>query len=268
MLPKPNDAFSWVQAGAGPALVCRALEPYAAHLFTSRQWPLASAADDDRASAWGDVARALDVDAAHLSRAHQVHGTSVLVRRRGDPPPPADWPLPDADIIVSDDPALVLAIQTADCVPLLVADKRTGAVAAAHAGWRGLAAGVPQVVVEALRETFGSRPEDVVAAIGPSISASRYEVGADVRDRFEAAGHSPAELAGWFLDGARPAHWQFDGWRSAREQLERAGVLRDHIYGAAFCTASHPDAFCSYRRDGKGAGRIAGAVRPRGARMP
>src|SRR5882672_5934532 len=249
MLPKPNDAFSWVQAGAGPALVCRALEPYAAHLFTSRQWPLASAADDDRAAAWGDVARALDVDAAHLSRAHQVHGTSVLVRRRGDPPPPADWPLPDADIIVSDDPALALAIQTADCVPLLVADRRT-------------------VVVAALRETFGSRPEDVVAAIGPSISASRYEVGADVRDRFEAAGHSPAELAGWFLDGARPAHWQFDGWRSAREQLERAGVLRDHIYGAAFCTASYPDAFCSYRRDGKAAGRIAGAVRPRGARMP
>src|SRR5467141_3840192 len=110
MLPKPNDAFSWVQAGTGPALVCRALEPYAAHLFTSRQWPLA-AADDDRAAAWGDVARALDVDAAHLSRAHQVHGTSVLVRRRGDPPPPANWPLPDADIIVSDDPALALAIQ-------------------------------------------------------------------------------------------------------------------------------------------------------------
>jgi YfiH family protein len=267
MLPKPNDGFSWVQAGGGPALVCRALEPYAAHLFTTRQWPLGSAEDEDRTSAWGDVARALDVDAAHLSRAHQVHGASVLVCRRGDPPPPADRPLPDADIIVSDDPALALAIQTADCVALLVADTRTGAVAAAHAGWRGLAAGVPQVAVKALRDVFGSRPEDVVAAIGPSISAPRYEVGADVRARFEAAGHSPADIAGWFLDGARPAHWQFDGWRSAREQLERAGVVHGHIYGSALCTASHPDAFCSYRRDGKAAGRIAGAVRARGAEI-
>src|SRR6266850_132108 len=220
MLPKPNDAFSWVQAGAGPALVCRALEPYAAHLFTSRPWPLASAADDDRAAAWGDVARALDVDAAHLSRAHQVHGTSVLVRRRGDPPPPADWPLPDADIIVSDDPALALAIQTADCVPLLVADKRTGAVAAAHAGWRGLAAGVPQVVIEALRETFGSRPEDLVAAIGPSISASRYEVGAGTARARRCVARS--HLRRGLLHGELPrcllllsARWQ-SGWPHRR----------------------------------------------------
>jgi YfiH family protein len=267
MLPKPNEAFSWVQAAGGPALVCRALEPYAAHLFTSRQWPLGSATDDDRASAWGDVARALDVDAAHLARAHQVHGASVLVCRRGDPRPPADRGLPDADIIVSDDPGRALAIQTADCVPLLIADTRTGAVAAAHAGWRGLAAAVPQVALQALSDAFGTRPEDVLAAIGPSISAVRYEVGADVRERFESAGHRPAELAGWFLDGARPAHWQFDGWRSAREQLERAGVLRDHIYGSALCTASHPDVFCSYRRDGNAAGRIAGAVRARGAKV-
>src|SRR2546423_6955915 len=106
MLPKPNDAFSWVQAAVGPALVCGPLEPYAAHLFTSRQWPLGSAADDDRRSAWGDVARALNVDAAHLSRAHQVHGASVIVHRRGDPPASVDRPLPDADIIVSDNPAL------------------------------------------------------------------------------------------------------------------------------------------------------------------
>jgi len=82
-LPKPNDAFHWVQAAAGAALVCRPLEPHAAHLFTTRQWPLGTADTGERAAAWGDVARALDVDAAQLSRLHQVHGTSVVVLRRG-----------------------------------------------------------------------------------------------------------------------------------------------------------------------------------------
>ncbi len=179
MLPKPNDGFAWLQLDEGPALVSRALEPLAAHLFTTRPWPLGSA-DGNRDAAWADVARALGADAAHLERAHQVHGASVIVRRAGDPPR-GNAPLVHADILVSDDPATVLSIQTADCVPLLIADRRTGAVAAAHAGWRGLAARVPAVAVQALGKEFGSRPEDLVAAIGPSISGPRYEVGAEVR---------------------------------------------------------------------------------------
>src|SRR5713101_3877670 len=130
-LPKPNERYDWVQAAAGPALVCRALEAHAAHLFTTRQWPLGTADAGDRPAAWNDVARALDVDATQLSRLHQVHGASVVVRRRGDPPP-GDRPLPAADIIVSNDPSLALAIQSADCVPLLIADRRSGAVAAVH----------------------------------------------------------------------------------------------------------------------------------------
>src|ERR1700687_5237507 len=140
MLPKPNDGFAWVQAAGGPALVCRALEPAAAHFFTTRSWALGSPTHDDRTSAWAEVARSLGVDAAHLHRAHQVHGASVLVWRRGDPHR-GDGPLADADILVSDYPAAALAIQVADCVPLLIADQTTGAVAAAHAGRKGLAAG-------------------------------------------------------------------------------------------------------------------------------
>src|SRR5439155_11381805 len=105
-----------------------------------------------------DVARALDVDAAHLSLLHQVHGASAVVLRRGDSTAPRDHAPADADIIVSNDPSRALAIQTADCVPLLMADRRSGAVAAAHAGWRGLAAGVPGVAVRTLADAFGSRP--------------------------------------------------------------------------------------------------------------
>jgi polyphenol oxidase len=259
MLPKPNDGFAWLQLEEGPALVCSALDPYAKHLFTTRPWALGSA-DGNRDAAWAAVARALDVDAAHLDRAHQVHGASVVVRRAGDPPH-GDAPLADADILISNDRATVLAIQTADCVPLLIADRRTGAVAAAHAGWRGLAARVPEGAVEALAREFGSQPADLVVAIGPSISGPRYEVGDEVRARFRQDGFPAAECDRWFAPGPRPRHWFFDGWASARDQLAAAGVSADQIHLAGLCTASHPDLLCSYRRDGTAAGRIAAAIR-------
>jgi YfiH family protein len=182
---------------------------------------------------------------------------------------------PDADIIVSDRPGLALAVQAADCVPLLVADRRTGAVAAAHAGWRGMAAGVPTAAVAALVRELDSRASDLVAAIGPSIGACCYEVGSEVRDAFRAS-FPGGEWTPWFLQRPmtssdnpsmprvarvkRPDRWFFDAWTSTRAQLERAGVPADQIFGAELCTASHPDAFCSYRRDGAPAGRLAGAI--------
>jgi len=261
-LPQPTDGFAWAQASAGPALISRSLEPLADHLFTTRVWPLGSAAVAGDAE-WRQVAAALGVDLAHLVRVRQVHGASVVAFRAGDShrPEATEATSNDADIIVSDDPSIALAIQAADCIPLLLADARTGAVAAAHAGWRGLAARVPSVAVDALAREFGSRPDDLIAAIGPSISSDRYEVGADVRGAFASAGFSAAQLGRWFLAGRRPQHWQFDGWQSARDQLEAAGLPPANVHVAAFCTASHPEILCSYRRDGKGAGRIAGAIR-------
>ena len=133
MKPQPSGGFEWVQAAGSPALVCGALRPFAAHLFTTREWGLgsrAAAADED----WQAVAASLGADSAHLARLRQVHGASVVVGRAGDAPRPRGEALPEADILISDDPSLVLAIQTADCVPLLIADRETGAVAAAHAG--------------------------------------------------------------------------------------------------------------------------------------
>jgi purine-nucleoside/S-methyl-5'-thioadenosine phosphorylase / adenosine deaminase len=167
-------------------------------------------------------------------------------------------------------------------VPLLIADERTAAVAAAHAGWQGLAAGVPSAAVTALAREFGSRPSDLIAVIGPSIGACCYEVGTAVRDRFEAAGFGPGRIARWFREEPRPtsrnpsmpglprplraSHWFFDAWSAARDQLEEAGVPADRIFVAELCTASHPDTMCSYRREGSAAGRIAGAIRSRGER--
>lgn len=274
MFPKPNDGFAWVQVAGGPALVCEALE--APHVFTTRSWALGSATEAERAAAWEAVGRSIGVDQGHLCRAHQVHGASVSVRRIGDPTC-GGQPLPDADIIVSDDPARALAIQTADCVPLLVADRRTGAVAAAHAGWKGMAAGVPRATVLALAREFGSRPVDLVAVAGPSIGACCYEVAADVRDAFRRGGFADAVLQRWFLatpqptarnpsmpglpDSRRADHWFFDGWAATRHQLEEAGIPLHNIHFAGLCTASHPQLLCSYRRDGSSAGRAAAAIR-------
>ena len=168
----------------------------------------------------------------------------------------------DGDALITATPGVWLEIRTADCVPLLIADRRTGVVAAAHAGWRGLAGGVPGVAVRAMADRFATTAADVIAAVGPSISAWNYEVDAAVRSGFEASGATERQLARWFLPGRRDGHWQFDGWQSAIDQLQDAGVPRGQIHAARLCTAAHPQ-LCSYRRDGKGAGRIAAAIRAR-----
>ena len=229
---------------------------------------------DARDEGWAEVAAVLGVDPENLARLRQVHSASVVTAR------PGGWASrPEADIVIARDAAVAVAVQVADCVPLLIADRRTGVVAAAHAGWRGLAARVPEVVVGALVDQFDSRPSDLVVAIGPSIGACCYEVGADVRDAFATAGFGARELANWFFSDPQPSavnpamaavsrarrdtHWFFDGWSAARYQLERAGVSTDRIHVAALCTASHPDLFCSYRRDGHPAGRMAASIRGR-----
>lgn len=263
MRPQPGDSFAWVETQAGPALVCQALAPYAAHLFTTRQWTLGSPTPDPGRlrAAWRELAEAMGSDEAHLARMHQVHGARVVARTPEQPPSAGGFP--EADVIVSTDPSLAIAVQTADCTPILLADRSSGAVAAAHAGWRGLAARVPSVAVDALVQHAGSNRADIVAAVGPAISAARYEVGEEVRARFADAGFDPGQLERWFPSTTRPGHYLFDGWRSARDQLEAAGVPAPQIHVAAMCTATHGDLFCSYRRDGTLAGRMGAAIRAR-----
>lgn len=277
--PKPSDGFDWVQAAGGPALVCRSLEPFARHLFTTRDWALGSRSSAAGDAGWDEVASSLDVAPDHLLRLHQVHGATVVVHRaNGASFVAAAGRRPDADIIITDDPDVAVAIQTADCVPLLIADRRSGAVGAAHAGWRGLVARVPEVAVASITREFGSRPSDLFVAIGPAISACCYEVGEDVRSRFISAGFAPSMVAEWFSDDPLPSannpsipglpnprrrdHWYFDPWAVTRDQLAQAGVPSQQVFVSDVCTASHSAHLCSYRRDGLAAGRIAAAIRP------
>jgi copper oxidase (laccase) domain-containing protein len=138
---------------------------------------------------------------------------------------------------------------------------------------------VPERTVAALAAEFASRPADLIAAVGPSFGVCCYEVGADVRWRFEAARFEPGALDSWFAARRRETdvnrsihavrrpprreHWFFDAWSVVRYQLTCAGVLPAHIFVAELCTASHPDVFCSYRRDGVAAGRQAAAITAR-----
>jgi hypothetical protein len=270
ILPEPGEDFEWRQTGSGPALVCRSLERDARHLFTTRSWRLGTPATGDDVDAWAEVARALDVDEGGLLRVEQVHGPNVVVQRAGC----QRGARARGDVLLSNDSTVAIAVQSADCVPMLLADSRTGSIAAAHAGWRGLALAVPVRTVTALVRDLDSRPPDLIAAIGPSIGACCYQVGSDVRETFQAAGFSEATLGRWFSiaphrsarNPSMPAEpregsWFLDLQAATADQLASAGVPRRQIHVAGLCTASHAGAFCSYRRDGARTGRLAAAIR-------
>jgi polyphenol oxidase len=275
-VPKPSGAFHWTQLPAGPALVCEPLEPFAQHFFTTRSWKLGEQAAQD--GGWTQIAEAAQVSRAGVSHLRQVHGAEAVVLRQtanGDRRAAVDTTQEEADILLTDDPTRALAVKAADCVPILVVDRTTGVVAAAHAGWRGLASRVPSVVVEKLEAEFASRRHDLLAAIGPAIGACCYEVGDEVRARFQS--FSQSDVARWFAERpavwpgnpslpalsavGRAGHWFFDPWQCCCDQLASAGIPSDQIFVAELCTASHPDIFCSYRRDGVHSGRMAGVIK-------
>ncbi len=170
----------------------------------------------------------------------QVHGAAVAF---------APWEgRPEADAGVAASPGWLLGIQTADCLPVLLVDPNRRLVAAAHAGWRGTAAGVAGCAVAAL-VARGSRPEDLVAALGPGIGPCCYEVGDEVREAF-----SPSRAA-FFRPGpnGRP---HLDLRAANAGQLVEAGLLPEAVHHVADCTRCRADLYPSYRRDGRGAGRV------------
>jgi len=174
---------------------------------------------------------------------HQVHGAGV-VRFDGDAPAGE----PEADAAVTSTPGTVLAILTADCLPVLLAAEDGGEIGAAHAGWRGLADGVLEATVAAMR----SEPARLRAWLGPAAGPQRYEIGAEVREAFLAV-DAAAETA---FVATRPGHWRVDLYALARQRLARAGVRADHVHGGGLCTISQPDRFYSHRRDRR-TGRMA-----------
>lgn len=180
-----------------------------------------------------------------------VHGREVLVAQA---PRPANQRPEKADIIITDQPAVTLFMRYADCVPVLLADAQRGAVALAHAGWRGSVARVAAAAVAALGTHYGSRPQDLLAAIGPCISTARYEVGEDVVRAVQAAFVSQAAALLPVLDG-KP---HFDLVAANCLALQAAGVT--HIESADLCTASQPQDWFSHRASGGRTGRFGALI--------
>ena len=156
---------------------------------------------------------------------------------------------PQADALVTNNPGHWIGVRTADCVPILLADTRTHAVAAVHAGWRGTVANIVGAALEKMRETYGTEPGAVVAAIGPCIAECCFEVGPEVAEQFEPL----------LKFDEVPSH--IDLVEANLRQLVSAGVQPEHIDVAELCTMCEEDEFHSYRRDRDESGRMVSAIR-------
>jgi YfiH family protein len=235
------------------------------HAFTTRQGgqstgPFASlnlgrGVDDDPAAVRANrqaVLQALALDPLRHVEADQVHGTVVAVVGAAD----AGRSIAGADGLASIEPGTVLAMHAADCVTLLLADPRNGSVGAVHAGWRGTAAGIAVEAVRVLAERFGAHPDDLLAALGPSIGPCHYEVDEPVLERMRSWP--------WWETVTTPnarGRWQLDLRSANRRQLIDTGIPPDRIEVLDLCTYHHPDLFYSHRRDPI-TGRLAAVIAP------
>lgn len=202
-------------------------------------------------------------------------------RSRPSPPLPGEDPRA-GDALVTSEPGLLLSVRVADCLPVLLVDRRLRVIAAIHAGWRGALARVIEKTAGELRRLAGSRPDDLVAALGPAIGPCCYEVGEEVIDAFrgrfaasDAFFRKPALNAEvprpdrhtlLFHTQAPPGHRReranlhLDLPAVARSQLLAAGLKPSAIHASGYCTACHAALFFSHRREGASAGRMMAAI--------
>jgi purine-nucleoside/S-methyl-5'-thioadenosine phosphorylase / adenosine deaminase len=195
---------------------------------------------ESEADTWETVMGRLGVPGP-VALPRQVHGVHIATAI-------APEPRVEADGLVTATPGLLVGIVTADCVPVLLVDRRRRVAAAIHAGWRGAAGGVVEAGIAHLRAAFGARPDDLEAAIGPAIGGCCYEVGPEVIEAFRQRTGATTEVA-WRTDGRRP---RIDLRRAAQALLRAAGVPVVAILGP--CTRCAPG-YHSYRREGARTGR-------------
>ena len=167
---------------------------------------------------------------------NQVHGNRVV--KLGSDDFAAGEPA--ADAVIGDQPGDLCVIRTADCVPVLLCARDGAEIAAIHAGWRGLAAGV----IDATVSRMAAAPSELLAWIGPAIGQASFEVGAEVRESFAGAGF---DTEGRFMSNDR-GRWQADLFGLAADRLRTIGVTA--VYGERICTFEDPERFFSFRRDG------------------
>jgi len=267
-----DNGFSKRQTDDVPFYVCRALEsvPHLRHGFSTR------AGGVSLPSGWLNLSRvpwdspesvkenrrrflsAIGVSGFRLETLSQVH--SDMVRVIENTYSEGDRRV-EGDALVTALNGVAVAVQVADCFPILIADVQIPAVAAIHAGWRGTLARILLKTVRGMQAAFDCRPAELLVAIGPGIRSCCFEVGQEVVDLYR-QGFPKTDLA-----GPRPSHkgkYLMDLPAALDVQIREAGVDRARVFDLGLCTCCHADEFFSYRRDGALSGRMMGAI----ARVP
>lgn len=198
---------------------------------------------------------ALGLPGAEIKMVRQVHGDDIYVLREpgsGIPGEAGQKPATGHDAVITDLKRAPIGVLTADCVPILLYDPKKSVVAAVHAGWAGTVKGIAGKAVAEMGRHFGSKPENLLASIGPSIGPCCYEIDSKVFDPLKESMPSAEE----FVTNSRPGHWRLDLWKANMKTLEIAGVRpgRINVFGA--CTACNPEKFYSHRGSGGRAGRM------------
>ena len=190
-----------------------------------------------------------------LTGCWQVHSADVRIvhnRQEAKQKPGVLGDDRQCDALVSNTPHILLMVKTADCVPVLIADPKTGAFAAVHAGWRGTSASIVLSAIKQLQGEYGARTENLRAAIGPAANSCCYEVGREVidqfKERFPGSGH--------LFTPTRDGHARVDLQTANRDQLAGTGVRPERIHIAPLCTMDRNDLFFSYRREKSVHGRV------------
>lgn len=250
-----NPAFAWRKRAGVTALVCLELERERfANAFSTRMGGVSSLPhdalnlagfnEDTAENIYENRRRFVSIIGSdwHLMTAIQTHGADVhLVESRTDAHADA-W---RADALTTNLPNILLGVKTADCVPILLGDARTGACAAIHAGWRGTLAGVVPRAINLMTYEFNTDPVDLCAAIGPAALACCYEVGPEVIDAFVRKNEGAETL----FTPTRDNHARIDLHEANRRLLVAAGLRSERVHLAPLCTMCRTNLFFSYRRE-------------------
>jgi polyphenol oxidase len=263
-----SAGFYWRETDGVRALICAPLEQdgftnaFSTRLggvspMPERALNLAGFNEDDKENIYENRRRFLKLLAGDwtLTGCWQTHSADVRVVHNQNEAQTKPGVLGDdqyCDALVSNTPNILLAVKTADCVPILIGDPRTRAFAAVHAGWRGTSASIVLRAIEQLKQNYGAHAADLCAAIGPAANACCYEVGSEVIDIFKERFSEADKLFAPTRDG----HARIDLQQANRDQLVSAGVSPDRIYVAPLCTMDRTDLFFSYRREKIVYGRV------------
>jgi len=260
--------FYWRERDGVRALICAALEQDGfTNAFSTRvggvspmpenALSLAGFNEDKAENIYENRRRFLNLFAGEwlLTGCWQVHGVDIRTVRSKNEAESKPGVLGDdeyCDALVSNTPNVLLAVKTADCVPILIGDPSSRSFGAVHAGWRGTSSSIIKQAVRKLEAEFGARAETMRAAIGPAANSCCYEVGADVLSIFKERFSNAEKL----FTPTRDNHARIDLHQANRNQLIEIGIASHRIHVAPLCTMDRTDLFFSYRREKQKLGRV------------